>query len=330
LTAYQIGLQLVDAPVVTVSENFAKEFMSDPLQTEYFANNLQEVFRKNGIYGINNGLFVDFPPEYSPKNSYSIEEIKKIKLEKRNAALQILCSNFPKGRLGKLTYQSQSIANLPDGVPILMMSGRLDPFQKGFDIFLQAIEKFTKDEIKVVLTPLSINKSDLNYFLEISKTCDGNVVVFPHRLEKGYLELQMGSTFGIMPSIYEPFGAAIEYMVNGTVTIARDTGGLSDQIINKKSGFLYKENQHFYNLNSIIAYSQSCNNVQSRKQDLWVQSMVNKLYATIKEAISIYQNNPNDYYLMILEGFEQARRFNWQHTAKEYFKIFKKVRVVKP
>jgi len=36
----------------------------------------------------------------------------------------------------------------------------------------------------------------------------------------------IGATFGVMPSIYEPFGSAVEYMANGTVNIGRATGDL--------------------------------------------------------------------------------------------------------
>ena len=51
LTAYQIGLQLVDAPITTVSDNFADEFTKDILMTEHFAPHLQNIFRKRGVYG---------------------------------------------------------------------------------------------------------------------------------------------------------------------------------------------------------------------------------------------------------------------------------------
>lgn len=328
LTAYQLGLQLVDAPLTTVSEHFAGELTSDQLQTGHFADHLQEILKKSGVVGINNGMFITFPPDFSQKEEYTIDEVKKIKLAKRKALLDILDEYRPKERFGQLTYRYGSIGQLPDHVPILVMSGRLDPFQKGFDILLRAVEKFARDEIKVILTPMPIKDSDLDYFYKVAwkQRCRGNVTVFPIRMEKGYQELQIGSTFGVMPSIYEPFGAAVEYMVDGTVNIARKNGGLVDQIQHKINGFLYRENPKFYTLDNIKAFARYNDVVQKRGCNPWVQSMVDELYKAIKEAIDIYQNHEADYYRFIIEGFKQARTFTWQRAAQAYFNVYQKIK----
>jgi glycogen synthase len=352
-TAYQLGLQLVDAPPTTVSEHFAGELTSDQLQTGHFADHLQEILKKSGVVGINNGMFITFPPDFSgkgvapptdygicqknrvseginKKKEYTIDEVKTIKLAKRKALLDILDNYHPKERFGQLTYRYRSIRQLPDNVPILVMSGRLDPFQKGYDILLRVVEKFARDEIKVILTPMPIKDSDLDYFYKVAwkQKCKGNVTVFPIRMEKGYQELQIGSTFGIMPSIYEPFGAAVEYMVNGTVNIARKTGGLVDQIQHKKNGFLYREIPKFYTLDNIKAFARHNDAVQKRGRNPWVQSMVDELYKAIKEAMDIYQNHEDDYYRLIIEGFKQARTFTWQKAAQAYFDIYEKVKEI--
>jgi len=328
LTALQMGLQLVDAPITTVSDHFAEELTTDLLQSGHFAPHLQEIFRKNRVYGVNNGIFIDFPPEYSQKPNYTVREIKKIKKEKRKKLLKILDTYHPGERFGQLTYKSKSITQLPDKIPILAMSGRLDPFQKGFDILLQAVEKFQEDEIKVVLTPMPVKTSDLDYFHEAAGKCRGNITIFPIRMQKGYHELQMGSTFNIMPSIYEPFGAAIEYMVSGSVTIARKTGGLKDQVRHKVCGFLFREKPEFYTMENIKAFSQSGDTVQLRKYNQWAASMANELYEVLKEAVDLYQNHQNDYYRLILEGFNQARTFTWKKTAEKYFKLYEKIKSV--
>lgn len=325
LTAYQLGLQLMDAPLTTVSEYFAGELTSDLLQTGFFAPHLQDIFKKNGVVGINNALFVNFPPEYSQKENQTIAEIKKIKSEKRKDLLKILDTYFPPGRFGTLTYKSRSIVRLPEEVPILVMSGRLDPFQKGFDILLRAVEKFDEDEIKVVLCPMPIKASHLDYFREVADKCKGNITVFPIRMEKGYQELQMGSTFGIMPSIYEPFGAAIEYMVSGTVTIARETGGLVDQVRHNQCGFLFRENPETYTMDNIRAYSQANDSVQTRAGNPWVESMAAALAETLAGAADIYRNHPDTYYGQIAAGFQQAKSFTWQKAAESYFRIYKKI-----
>ena len=327
LTAYQIGLGLVDAPITTVSENFAKEFTTDILQKEHFAPHLQDVFNYNGVVGINNGMFIEFSREFPKKGRHTIAEVKKIKSGNRKALLNILDEYKPAERFGELTYNSESITTLPDSVPVFVMSGRLDPNQKGYDILLQAIERFNKDEIKVIMTPMPIRKSDLDYFYEVACKCKGNLTVFPNRMQKGFMELQMGSTYGVMPSIYEPFGAAVEYMANGTVNIGRATGGLVDQIENRKCGFLYKEAATFYKLNNIEDFVVSSDIAQIRKKNPWAQSMSEALYEVLRQAIDLYQNHPDDYYRLIINGFKKAASFTWDINAGKYYELYKKVRL---
>jgi len=326
LTALQIGLQLVDAPITTVSENFAREFTTDILQIQHFAPHLQTIFQKSGVVGVNNGAFVDFPPEFSQVKNITINKLKAIKFKNRRLLLKVLDEYHPPERFGELTYQDSSITNLPDSIPILVMSGRLDYNQKGFDIFLQAIERFDEDEIKVILAPLPVKPFDLDFFREITSKCKGNVTVFPIRMNQGYHELQIGSTFGFMPSIYEPFGAAIEYMVNGTITIARKTGGLVDQIDDNRCGLLYREDSSFYNLENIKLFYELADNLTMRRHNKWVQSMVDALYEKIKEAIYLYQNHPNEYYRLIIMGFKKVRSFDWSISASKYFEVYEKVK----
>lgn len=328
MTAYQIGLQLVDAPVTTVSDYFANEFTSDILHTRHFAPHLQNIFKKTGVYGVNNGMFTDLSDEFPKHENHTIDEVQKIKLKNRKALLKILSSYNPKDRFGELTYRGKTILKLPDNIPILVMSGRLSPLQKGYDVLLRAVEHFSKDEIKVVMTPMTTNPPDLDYFYEVACKCKGNLTVFPMRMKKGYHELQIGSTFGIMPSIYEPFGAAVEYMANGTVNIGRATGGLFDQIDNK-SGFLFKEDAVFYTLENIMDFVETDEIVQVRKTNPWVQSMADNLHDTLKKAIYVYQHNPEKYYKLILKSFEKVKDFSWESNVKKYYQVYEKVRVFK-
>jgi glycogen synthase len=325
LTALQIGLQLVDGPITTVSDNFAREFTTDIMQTGHFAPHLQSIFNKTGVYGVNNGMFISFPPEFSDGRQLTIQKIKKIKSEKRAALLKILDEYRPAERFGELTYAGGAITQLPDAIPIFVMSGRLDFNQKGYDIFLQAIERFAEDELKVILTPMPIKPADLDFFHEVAERRRGNVTVFPIRMAKGFQELQIGSTYGVMPSIYEPFGAAVEYMVNGTITIARKTGGLVDQIDDGQNGLLFREPANHYTLENIKQFADSADNIQKRKDNRWVQSMVDALAEAIQEAILLYQNHRNEYFRQIVMGFKKAKHFDWSNSARKYFEVYKKV-----
>lgn len=327
LTAYQTGLQLIDSPVVTVSENFAAELTTDIMQTEYFAPHLQDIFRKSGVYGVNNGIFTSIIPEYAEMDRHTVEAIRTVKMKKRKDLIRVLSDYNPPERFGDLTYRGKTITRLPDNVPILVMSGRYDPMQKGYDVLLRAVEKFTEDEIKVIVTPLTIRASDLDYFFEVACKCKGNLTVFPMRMEKGYHELQTGATFGIMPSIYEPFGAAVEYMANGTVNIGRATGGLIDQI-DSGCGFLFREDAVFSTVDNIRNFFETGNIVQARKLNPWVQSMADNLYETIKKAVYVYQYEPDSYYRLIINGFRKIDDFSWESNAQKYFQVYQQIRKI--
>jgi glycogen synthase len=324
MTAYQIGLQLVDAPVTTVSRSFARELTTDIVQTKHYAPHLQNILKKNPPAGINNGTFVDYSKKFPKRERHTVDEIRRIKLRSRKALLKILSTYKPEGYFGELTYNGRTINKLPDNVPVIAMSGRLDPVQKGYDVILKAVEKFSEDEIKVVLTPLPVHTSDLDYFYEIACKCRGNIRVYPGRMNKGYHELQTGSTFGIMPSIYEPFGAAVEYMSRGTVNIGRSTGGLIDQI-DAECGFLFKEDAVFYTLENVQDFIESEDIVQTRKKNPWAQSIADNLYTVLKKAIDIYQNHPDEYYRMVLNGFKKAKDFNWENNAKQYYRVYQMI-----
>jgi glycogen synthase len=324
LSFYQIGLQLVDAPVTTVSEHFARELTSDIIQAEQYAPHLHSILTTSGVYGIDNGMFVDFSPEFQKREKHSLDEIREIKLKNRRALLRVLSTCKPSERFGDLTYHGGTISKLPDNIPIIVMTGRLDTVQKGYYVLLRAIEKFSEDEIKVILAPMPVHHANLDYFYEVACKCKGNVTVFPLRMEKGYHELQTGATFGVMPSIYEPFGAAVEYMASGTVNIGRATGGLVDQI-DRKCGFLYKEDSVFCILENVRSFIESADIVQMRKTNPWAQSMADNLYEVLRKAINVYQNHPDDYYQMILNGFKKAKQFNWEANAKKYYQVYEMV-----
>ena len=72
-------------------------------------------------------------------------------------------------------------------------------------------------------------------------------MIYPFRMEAGYQELMAGATYVVMPSLYEPFGAATEPYLAGTPVVARATGGLTDQVTDiaanpdRATGFLYRE-----------------------------------------------------------------------------------------
>ncbi len=325
ITAFQLGLPLSDGPLSTVSRHFATEFSEDILQTQHFAPHLQEIFKRTTIAGINNGMFIPFPPEYRDLSSITASDIQRVKRQKRQELLHILDSYLPSQRFGELNYRENSIIDLPDEIPIFVMSGRLDFSQKGYDVLLRAIAHFGKDEIKVVLSPPSSDKQALAMFRGTAEHCKGNVTVFPMRMEQGYMELQMGSSFGLMPSIYEPFGAAIEYMAAGTVTIARATGGLIDQIDDNVSGLLFKEAPDHYTIHNIRSFAGTADHPEKRAGNPWAGDMEFALVKRMRDAIAIFQTQPELYHSIILNGLKKAAEFDWETSAAQYLEIYRSV-----
>lgn len=325
-TAFEIGLALVDGPTATVSEHFARELASDPIQVEHFAPHLQTSFRRGTVRGVNNGLFVPFSPDFPLREQHTLQQIAEIKQHKREQLLKILATYTPPQRFGELSYQGQSILTLPDAIPILFMNGRLDPVQKGYDVLLRAVERFGRDEIKLVLAPMPVQEEDLDLFHQIASKCRGDITVFPIRMEKGFQELLSGSTFGLMPSIYEPFGAALDYMANGTAVIARNTGGLTDQIINEVNGLLWREVPDHYTAANIKAFAAGARVVQMRKFNPWMGDMIDALHRRLLEAKVLYQMQRQVYHKIIRQGFLQAGKFSWEKTARQYGKIYACVR----
>jgi glycogen synthase len=250
-TVYQVMIPLTDAPVSTVSETFAEELTTDPLQTFHFAEHLQDAFRMHGLVGVNNGVFGALRPPFSDAAVAAVREgnpvrILEAKLALRRRMLTEL-GDYQDGRiLGSL---GDGLTELPDDVPVFFMFGRLDPGQKGFDVMARAIRRIERGAAKFVLAPIvSGGASAFADDLEaLARVCESDVLVYPFRMERGYRETMAGATFAVMPSMYEPFGAATEPYLAGTPVVARATGGLVQQVRDagqdpaNATGILYRE-----------------------------------------------------------------------------------------
>jgi glycogen synthase len=327
---YSIGLSFLQkGKISTVSNIFSKEITSDLINTHHFAPHLQNTLKeKGGVKGINNGAFLQIPEKIqiilddtSPKNKF-----KEFKYKQRKELLKKLSTYKTKNTFGELTYQGSTVSNIPDFVSICFMSGRLDFSQKGYDILLRVIELLHKNKnenIKFVLSPMPVRQMDLNLFKKVACACRGTVLVIAERMTDGYFELQSGSTFGIMPSIFEPFGAAIEYMANGTCVIARKTGGLIDQIKDGHDGLLYHEgNEHYDGLNIDLFYNLRNDIRKSFSRSDWVKDMVHALKMKLEEAHYLYKNDQDTYFQIIMNAFKKSKEFNWTKSANDYFSIF--------
>ena len=71
----------------------------------------------------------------------------------------------------------------------------------------------------------------LGFLEELAEARPQRVLAFPFLYKEGYLAAVQGAGFGLMPSLYEPFGMANEISLNGTCPLARATGGIVQQVI---------------------------------------------------------------------------------------------------
>jgi starch synthase len=113
-----------------------------------------------------------------------------------------------------------------------------------------------------------------------------------------------GADMFLMPSKYEPCGLGqLISLRYGTIPIVRATGGLKDTIVNfdpeRKlgNGFVFEE----YNSHALLY--------------------------TIKRAIDVFCNDKESWKRLILNGM--SADFSWEHSAKEYIKLYNKALEIK-
>jgi glycosyltransferase involved in cell wall biosynthesis len=114
------------------------------------------------------------------------------------------------------------------------MSGRFDLAQKGFDVLFHAFRRLPPATAYLLFSPSnpdSGNRAAFRFFLDCATERDGEITILPYRIPSAlYQDVLRGASYLLMPSLYEPFGAATEGALNGTPVVARGTGGLWRQV----------------------------------------------------------------------------------------------------
>lgn len=334
-TFYECMLPLLDAPCSTVSRNFARELTADPLQTVHFTNHLQAIFARQGMVGVNNGLFL------KPTAVYSDEALEQArhsqpqlllqqKRDLRRKMLALWSSDPPRGVTGSLDGgPGRELRELPDTVPIFMMFGRMDPGQKGFDVLARAIQALEPGLARFVITPAVGGgaepfTSDLR---QLAAARPGEVLCILGKMERGYLETMGGATYCVMPSMYEPFGGATEPYLKGTPVVARATGGLVHQVVDiqrdrrRATGVLYREEPPEATeeeLGLLWRELLHCGEPLARCENPLYIALVEALTQALRQAIQIYQQDPDGYAGMLANLHAQALQFSWSKAAAEY------------
>lgn len=240
--------------------------------------------RSNSLYGIMNGI--DYHV-YNPQTDEHIFEHFNKKTVKSGKAVN------------KAKLQEESGLPVNKDVFLLGMVSRMTD-QKGFDLVAYIMEELLSTEniqIVVLGTGEEQYQNMFRYF-------EGR---FPDRIKAniGYSEdiahrIYASCDGFLMPSLYEPCGLSqMMSMRYGTIPIVRETGGLKDTVE------AFNEYEHTGTGFSFTNYN------------------AHEMLATIRYALSIYQNKKKDWQAMTVRAMEQD--FSWRNSALRYEELYEKL-----
>jgi starch synthase len=174
--------------------------------------------------------------------------------------------------------------------------------QKGFDLIAQIMDRLAREEMIIV----ALGTGDKEYeemFLRMNKQFPNKIAVKVAYDNTIAHKIEAGADMFLMPSRYEPCGLNQIYSLKyGTVPVVRATGGLDDTIepwdarTGKGTGFKFTE----YNGESLLL--------------------------TIKQALLAFRDQ-SSWQVLMKNGMN--RDFSWNASAKEYVRLYEKVRQMK-
>ncbi|MGQ0634233.1 MAG: glycogen/starch synthase [Planctomycetaceae bacterium] len=354
-TILQRALPLAELPVFTVSEQFAHDLVEETLQAQVLAPQLQLTLRPR-LVGIDNGPFVDLALDeksLSAAESGNYEPLARWKAENRRTFLGALAALQPSderplwGDLGRFEQ---------DEAPWFVMAGRDDSRQKGYDVASNAVELFLErgGRARFLFFPIpgDEGRAGLRFLQELAERYPHSVLAFPFLFREGFLGALRGATAGVMPSLYEPFGMANEFYLNGTLGIGRASGGIVQQIVPWQAaasynpavqarasrwhaadapptGILFREKDGLpseaddWRLINAAEYQQSgagFDRVHDRSRCDLFRSLADELHHALQDACNIAAD-PQLYFRMLCAGVNHIRRtFSWDRAAQQYLR----------
>ena len=353
-TVLKRALPLVQSPVFTVSDQFALDFTKEILQAKIMAPHLASQLSSR-LVGINNGPFTELVVDsdiLANARRGDLKPLREWKTQFREKALIILDGFTP--TKDKPIWGNLRLFN-SDDAPWFIMAGRDDSRQKGYDVACSAISRFLDSggEARFMFFPIPGDEGleGLSFLRRLSQRHSESVLVLPFIFQEGFFAFLQGATFGMMPSLYEPFGMANEFYLKGTVGIGRATGGILQQIVPSKlgksynkavrvrakrwhaasanpTGFLYREQdgipsalEDWRSINAARYDSSgaSPDRVQQREQLLLFDSMVDELRRCIADATQLWREQPELYCRMLIDGIAFIENnFSWEKAARLY------------
>src|SRR6202048_4148254 len=190
------------------------------------------------------------------------------------------------------------ITNADSKVPVIGIVSRFAA-QKGFDLIAQIMDRLAREEMIMVVLG-SGDKLFEEMFQRLHNTFPNKIAIKVAYDNAIAHKIEAGADMFLMPSRYEPCGLNQIYSLKyGTVPIVRATGGLDDTIepwdarTGKGTGFKFSE------------YTGEA------------------LLLTIKQALTAYRDQTS-WQALMRNGMNKD--FSWNASAREYGKIYERVR----
>jgi len=190
------------------------------------------------------------------------------------------------------------VTNADSKSPVIGIVSRFAA-QKGFDLIAQIMDRLAREDMIIV----ALGTGDKEYeemFLRMQKQFPQKIAVKIAYDNAIAHKIEAGADMFLMPSKYEPCGLNQIYSLKyGTVPIVRATGGLDDTIepwdarSGKGTGFKFTE----YSGESLLL--------------------------TIKQALQAYHDQ-GSWQVLMRNGMNKD--FSWNFSAKEYVRIYERVR----
>ena len=262
---------------------------SHEIQTAEYGFGLEGVLRDRAatVTGILNGVDYD---EWNPQTDKFIAE----KYSPQVLDGKLKCKRDLLQEFGIANVNSNSNSK----VPVIGMVSRFAA-QKGFDLIAQIMDRLAREEMMMVVLG-SGDKLYEEMFQRLNKQFPNKIaakIAFDNAIAH---KVEAGADMFLMPSHYEPCGLNQIYSLKyGTVPIVRATGGLDDTIepwdarAGRGTGFKFTD------------YTGEA------------------LLATVKQALLDYQDL-SSWQTLMRNGM--SRDFSWNASAREYGKIYERVR----
>lgn len=357
-TVLDRALPCTAQPIFTVSRQFALDFVEEPLHAQVLAPHLQPLLAGR-IRGIDNGPFADVVLDdgiLAAAGEGDPEPLQTWKQRQRDAfcaALSALSPTQKKPVWGNRRAFLKRARNGRD--PWFVLAGRDDPRQKGYDPAVVAVQKLIESGIgaQFLFFPIPGDEglAGLGFLERLARTFPAQVIALPFVFKEGFFGALRGAAFGVMPSLYEPFGMANEFYANGTLGVGRATGGIVQQVVPVRdlpsftpsverrsarwhapdaqpTGLLYREEDavslsaadwEAINAAQYALGKSDADRVATRGGLPLFRGMVQSLKTAICDAEHLAREQPGTCARMLAAGVVHLNRtFSWDRAAREY------------